>query len=99
MAKNGQVTSAIGIEKELEKVVKVLSATTQKNPVVVDEFTGKSRMILGNLANRLLAPDAPANLRGKNVIGIEMAAILADAKNQTQAESYSEQSAQRNKFR
>ena len=87
LAKNGQVTSAIGIEKELEKVVKVLSATTQKNPVVVDEFTGKSRMILGNLANRLLAEDAPANLRGKNVLSIEMAAILADAKNQTQAET------------
>ena len=60
---------------------------TQKNPVIVDEFTGKSRLILGSLANGLLAPDAPASLRGKNVIGIEMAAILGNAENQTQAES------------
>src|SRR5688572_11560553 len=71
LAKDGQISAVAGFESETEKIVRVLSSATKKNPVLIDEFSGKSQMILSNLAVSLLSEDAVANLRGKNVIKID----------------------------
>ena len=64
-AQNGRLSPVAGFETDLAKVERILTAATKKNPVIVDEFSGKSQVILVNLAARLLVENAPANLRGK----------------------------------
>lgn len=85
-ATNGLISPAVGLESDLDKVINALSDGAKNNPVLIDEFSGKSRMILGNLANALLAGNAPQNLKGKTVLGIDWEAVYADAKQQPQAE-------------
>src|SRR5215203_4172633 len=87
LAKDGQISPVADIDPETEKIVRILSSAAKQNPVLVDEFSGKSQMILSNLAVSLLSEDAAANLRGKNVFKIDTAAIIADAKSQAQVES------------
>src|SRR5687768_13270267 len=41
LAKDGQISPVAGIEPETEKIVRVLSSAAKKNPVLVDEFSGK----------------------------------------------------------
>src|SRR5688500_5432041 len=86
LAQDGQISPMAELEPETEKIVRVLSAA-KKNPVLVDEFSGKSQMILNNLAVNLLSEDAAANLRWKNVFKIDTAAIMADAKSQSHAQT------------
>ena len=50
LAETGQILPVSGIEKELEKVVNVLSAPTKNNPVLIDEVAGSSLFVAQNLA-------------------------------------------------
>ena len=81
LAKNGEIVPVEGLEQDLKQIVRVLSAATKKNPVLIDEYENKSQPLLGNLAISLLAADAPAGLRGKTVLKIDMASLFASAGN------------------
>lgn len=86
-AKEGKIASLEGFEAELEKVIQVLSAPGRKNAVLIDEYATKRQFVAANLAVRLASNDAPANLRGKQIVKMDLGAILQDSKNEGEVDA------------
>ena len=84
-AEAGQITSVEGVEAEVEKITQVLASGSKKNVILIDEYAGKRLSVVNTLAVQMLAADAPADLRGKKILRIDTASLLADSKNQTEA--------------
>jgi ATP-dependent Clp protease ATP-binding subunit ClpB len=79
-AKKGEMDPIIGRDEEIRRVVQILSRRTKNNPVLLGEpGTGKTAIIEG-LAQRIINEDIPDNLKGKEVIIIDMGSLLAGAK-------------------
>jgi ATP-dependent Clp protease ATP-binding subunit ClpB len=79
-AKNGEMDPIIGRDEEIRRVVQILSRRSKNNPVLLGEpGTGKTAIIEG-LAQRIINEDIPDNLKGKEIIIIDMGSLLAGAK-------------------
>ncbi len=79
-AKKGEMDPIIGRDEEIRRVVQILSRRTKNNPVLLGEpGTGKTAIIEG-LAQRIINEDIPDNLKGKEIIIIDMGSLLAGAK-------------------
>lgn len=80
LAADGKLDPVIGREDEIRRVIQVLSRRTKNNPVLVGEpGVGKTAVVEG-LAQRIVREDVPNSLRGKKVLSVEMASLLAGAK-------------------
>ncbi len=80
MARMGQLDPVIGREREIERVMQILSRRTKNNPCLVGEAgVGKTAIVEG-LAQRLLSRDAPEPLRGKRIISADISGMVAGAK-------------------
>ncbi len=80
MAKDGLLDPVIGREKEIERVIQVLCRRTKNNPVLVGEpGVGKSA-IAEELATRVAAGNIPEILKGKRVISLDLASMVAGTK-------------------
>jgi ATP-dependent Clp protease ATP-binding subunit ClpB len=76
----GKIDPVIGRDKEIRRVVQVLSRRTKNNPVLVGEAgVGKTAIVEG-LAHRILAGDVPRSLAGRKLISLDMGAMVAGAK-------------------
>ena len=79
-ARNGELDPVIGRDKEIERIMQILSRRTKNNPVLIGEpGVGKSA-IVDALAQRIVAGDVPDVIAGKRLVQLDIAAMVAGAK-------------------
>lgn len=80
MAKDDRLDAVIGRDREIERVVTVLSRRTKSNPVLIGEAgVGKTAIVEG-LAERIVKNDVPGILVGKRIFQIDLSNIVAGTK-------------------
>ena len=79
-ARAGRLDPVIGRQKEIERVIQILSRRTKNNPALIGEpGVGKTAIVEG-LAHRIAAGDVPETLEGKRLVTLDMAAVVAGTK-------------------
>ncbi|MFC1949918.1 ATP-dependent Clp protease ATP-binding subunit [Chloroflexota bacterium] len=79
-ASSGKLDPVIGREKEIERVIQILSRRTKNNPALIGEpGVGKTAIVEG-LAHRIAAGDVPETLEDKRLVTLDIAAVVAGTK-------------------
>jgi ATP-dependent Clp protease ATP-binding subunit ClpB len=80
LARKGKLDPVIGRDEEIRRVIQVLSRRTKNNPVLIgDPGVGKTAIVEG-LARRIIAGDVPEGLKDKQIVALDMGALIAGAK-------------------
>ena len=80
MAREGKLDPVIGRDKEIERVVQILSRRTKNNPVLIGEPGVGKTAIADGLAQRIISDNVPAILLNKRVVALDLSSIVAGSK-------------------
>ena len=79
-AREGKLDPVIGRAEEIRRTIQVLSRRTKNNPVLIGEpGTGKTAIVEG-LAQRIVAGDVPSSLKDRDIVSLDLGAMMAGAK-------------------
>ncbi len=80
LARDSKLDPVIGREKEIERVMQVLSRRTKNNPVLIGEpGVGKTAIVEG-LATKIVKGDVPETLKGKQIYTLDLGALVAGSR-------------------
>jgi len=80
LAREGKLDPVIGREKEIQRVIQVLSRRTKNNPVLIGEPGVGKTAIAEGLAQMIVNGDVPETLLGKRVVTLDLGALVAGSK-------------------
>jgi ATP-dependent Clp protease ATP-binding subunit ClpB len=86
MASRGKLDPVIGREEEIRRVLQVLSRRTKNNPVLIGEPGVGKTAIAEGIAIRIFTGDVPENLKSKQIVALDMGALIAGAQYRGQFE-------------
>ena len=79
-ARAGKLDPTVGREKEIQRVIQILSRRTKNNPVLIGEPGVGKTAIVEALAQRISNSDIPGTLQGKRLVTLDMGALVAGTK-------------------
>ncbi|MEM6489699.1 MAG: AAA family ATPase, partial [Pseudomonadota bacterium] len=79
-ARAGKIDPVIGRDEEIRRTIQVLSRRTKNNPVLIGEPGVGKTAIAEGLAMRIVDGDVPESLKGKQLMALDMGALIAGAK-------------------
>lgn len=80
VARQGKLDPVIGRDEEIRRIIQVLSRRTKNNPILIGEPGVGKTAIAEGLASRIVSGDIPATLEGKQVLSLDLGALVAGAK-------------------
>ena len=80
LARSGKLDPVIGREKEIERVIQILSRRTKNNPALIGEPGVGKTAIAEGLAHRIVSGDVPETLTDKRVLTLDIGSLVAGTK-------------------
>ena len=80
LARSGSLDPVIGRDEEIRRVVQVLGRRTKNNPVLIGEAGVGKTAIAEGLAQRIINGDVPEGLKDKQIVALDLGALVAGAK-------------------
>ncbi len=80
LASRGKIDPVIGRDEEIRRILQILSRRTKNNPILVGEPGVGKTAIAEGLAIRIVQGDVPEGLRNKQILALDMGALIAGAK-------------------
>jgi ATP-dependent Clp protease ATP-binding subunit ClpC len=79
-ARQGKLDPIVGRDREIERMIQILSRRTKNNPVLIGEPGVGKTAIAEGLAHRIIAGDVPETLQGKRLVTLDIGGLVAGTK-------------------